>query len=63
MAFALKLRRMNKSDIDKKVKEAAEILGITDLLQRKPKANFGRAAAACGDRPRDRPAAKSIFNG
>ena len=41
MAFALKLRHVNKIEIDKKVKEAAEILGITELLQRKPKALSG----------------------
>ena len=37
MAFALKLRKEKKADIDKKVREAAEILGITDYLKRKPK--------------------------
>ncbi len=41
MAFALKLRHINKQEIDVKVKEAAEILGITELLQRKPKALSG----------------------
>ena len=41
MAFALKLRRMDKKEIDRKVKEAAGILGITELLQRKPKALSG----------------------
>ncbi len=37
MAFPLKMRKMSKKDIDVKVKEAAEILNLTDLLQRKPK--------------------------
>ena len=37
MAFGLKLRKMPKTDIDKRVKNAAEILGITQLLDRKPK--------------------------
>ncbi len=41
MAFALKLRKEKKEDIDKKVREAAEILHITELLQRKPKALSG----------------------
>ncbi|MFC3927700.1 ABC transporter ATP-binding protein [Streptococcus caprae] len=36
MAFGLKLRKYDKADIDKRVKEAAEILGLTDFLQRKP---------------------------
>jgi multiple sugar transport system ATP-binding protein len=37
MAFALKLRGMSKADIDTRVKEAAGILGIGDLLVRRPK--------------------------
>ena len=37
MAFPLKMRKMSKKDIDLKVKEAAEILDLTELLQRKPK--------------------------
>ena len=41
MAFALKLRKATKQEIDEKVKEAAEILGITELLQRTPKALSG----------------------
>ena len=41
MAFALKLHKTPKKEIDRKVNEAAEILGITELLQRKPKALSG----------------------
>ena len=41
MAFALKLRKEKKEEIDKKVMKAAEILSITDLLKRKPKALSG----------------------
>lgn len=41
MAFALKLRKEKKDVIDQKVNEAAEILDITDFLQRKPKALSG----------------------
>ena len=41
LAFALKLRKEKKEEIDRKVKQAAEILGITDLLKRKPKALSG----------------------
>jgi multiple sugar transport system ATP-binding protein len=37
MAFGLKLRKTPKQEIDRRVKEAAEILGISHLLQRKPK--------------------------
>ncbi len=41
LAFALRLRKASKEEIDRKVKEAAEILGITEYLQRKPKALSG----------------------
>ncbi len=41
MAFALKLRHTPKDEIDKKVKQAAEILDITQYLSRKPKALSG----------------------
>ena len=41
MAFALKLRHIPKAEIDRKVKEAAEILDITQYLGRKPKALSG----------------------
>jgi len=37
ISFGLKLRKMPKDDIDKRVREAADILGINDLLARKPK--------------------------
>lgn len=37
MAFGLKLRKTPKAEIDKRVKEAAEILGLAGLLDRKPK--------------------------
>src|SRR5580704_8092380 len=36
IGFALKLRKLPKSELDAKVKEAAEILGLTDWLDRKP---------------------------
>ncbi|QPS71107.1 ABC transporter ATP-binding protein [Lactococcus garvieae] len=36
MAFGLKLRKYKKEDIKKRVEEAANILGLTDLLDRKP---------------------------
>lgn len=41
MAFGLRLRRMPALEIDARVKEAARILGITELLSRKPKALSG----------------------
>ena len=41
MAFGLKLRKTPKAEIDKRVKEAANILGLDGLLDRKPKALSG----------------------
>ncbi|MFN2591088.1 MAG: ABC transporter ATP-binding protein, partial [Actinomycetota bacterium] len=41
MAFALKLRKIPKQEIDKRVKEAARILGLEDFLKRKPRALSG----------------------
>ncbi len=41
MAFGLKLRKTPKSEIERRVNDAAEILGIIELLDRKPKALSG----------------------
>jgi multiple sugar transport system ATP-binding protein len=41
MAFGLKLKKYPKTEIDKRVKDAAIILGIDELLERKPKALSG----------------------
>lgn len=41
MAFGLKLRKKSKEEIDTRVKNAAKILGIEDLLNRRPKALSG----------------------
>ena len=41
MAFGLKLRKVPKDEIDKAVKDAARILDLTHLLDRKPKALSG----------------------
>jgi multiple sugar transport system ATP-binding protein len=41
MAFGLKLQKKPKKEIDERVKEAADILGIEELLERKPKALSG----------------------
>jgi multiple sugar transport system ATP-binding protein len=37
MAFGLKMRKFAKAEIDKRVREAADILGIGDYLKRKPR--------------------------
>ena len=41
MEFPLKLKKVPREEIDKRVKDAAEILGITQYLDRKPKALSG----------------------
>ena len=41
MAFGLKLRKLPKEEIDRRVLQAAEILGLEEYLQRKPKALSG----------------------
>jgi multiple sugar transport system ATP-binding protein len=41
MAFGLKLRKLPKKEIKERVSEAAEILGLTEYLARKPKALSG----------------------
>lgn len=41
IAFGLKLRKFSKEEIDKRVKNAAKILGLEEYLKRKPKALSG----------------------
>ena len=41
MAFALRMRGMNRAEIDSRVKKAAEILGLTPYLDRYPRALSG----------------------
>ena len=41
MAFGLKLRKFPKDEIDRRVREAARILGLEQYLDRKPKALSG----------------------
>jgi multiple sugar transport system ATP-binding protein len=41
LAFGLKLRKYPQAEIDARVKEASQILGLSDLLDRKPKALSG----------------------
>jgi multiple sugar transport system ATP-binding protein len=41
IAFGLRLRRLPKAEVDKRVKEAAEVLGLEAFLSRKPRALSG----------------------
>ena len=56
LAFGLKLRKTPKADIERRVKDAAEILGLEKFLERKPKALSGgqRQRVALGSRDRAR---------
>ena len=47
MAFGLKLRKVPKAEIDKKVREAARILDLEKLLDRKPEGSFRWTETAC----------------
>lgn len=51
MAFGLKLRKIPKDEIDRRVKDAAKILGLEQYLDRKPKALSGgqRQRVALGE--------------
>ncbi len=41
LAFGLRMRKMAKAEIDRRVRDAATMLGIAELLQRKPRALSG----------------------
>ena len=41
IAFGLRLRKVSKDEIDKRVRHAAEVLGLEDFLDRKPRALSG----------------------
>ncbi|MFQ5779694.1 MAG: ABC transporter ATP-binding protein [Nitrospiria bacterium] len=41
IAFPLRIRKVKEADVDKKVREVADLLGLTDLLDRLPKALSG----------------------
>ena len=55
IAFGLRARKIASADIARRVKEAAEMLGIGQLLQSAPARAFGRPAPARGHWPRHRP--------
>ena len=63
LAFGLKLRKMKKAEIDRRVREAGKILGLDELLEKKPAGALGRAAAARRDGPRDRARAAGVPDG
>ena len=63
MAFGLKLRKVPKEEIEQKVLEAAKILDLEQLLDRKTKGSFRWSASEGGNGTCDRAESKSLFNG
>jgi multiple sugar transport system ATP-binding protein len=61
MAFALKLRKMPKAEIDVRVKEAAAMLQLRGLPQPQAEGPLRWPAAAGRDGPRDRPQAAGFL--
>ena len=51
MAFGLKLRKTPKDEIKRRVEEAAQILDIAHLLDRKPEGSVRWSASACCSGP------------
>src|SRR5215211_486373 len=62
IAFGLRVRKMDKDEIDKRVQEAAQILGLEQFLDRKPRALSGgqRQRVAMGRAIVRRPAAQHL---
>jgi multiple sugar transport system ATP-binding protein len=46
MAYGLKVQKLGKAEIRQRVTEIADVIGLTDLLDRKPKALSGASASA-----------------
>ena len=63
MGFGLKLRKVPKQDIDRRVREAAKILGLEEYPRSEAESAVRRAAATRGDGPRDRPRAEGVPDG
>ena len=55
LAYGLKVRRTPKKEIERRVNEVATLLGLDELLDRRPAPPVGWSAPAGRDGPRDRP--------
>jgi multiple sugar transport system ATP-binding protein len=62
IGFALKLRKFPKQEIKTRVREAAQLLGLTDYLNSKP-GQLGRPAPACRHGTRDRSRVVGVLDG
>ena len=63
IAFGLKLKKMPKDEIDKRVQDAARILGLEPLLEAQAARALRRPAPARRDGPRDRARAAGVPDG
>ena len=63
MEFPLKLKKVPAEEIQQRVDQAAEILGITQYLDRKPKALSGGQRQRCGHRASHCPGAQGAADG
>ena len=63
IGFALKLAKVPQDERIRRVHDVAEMLGITELLDRKPRAALGRSASACRDGSRHRARAAVFLHG
>ena len=63
MAFALKMRGIDKGESDRRVRDAARVLGLEDVLDEEAADALGRPAAAGGDGPGDRARAAGVPDG
>ena len=63
IAFGLKLKKTPKAEMRERVQKAAELLGLEEHLDRKPRVALRRPAAARRDGPRDRAPAEGVPDG
>jgi ABC-type sugar transport system ATPase subunit len=63
MAFGLQLRREKKAEIDRRVREAASTLGLTEYLGKEAEVSVRRATLAGCDGPGDRAEAAGVPDG
>ena len=63
IAFGLRVKKVPKSEIDQRVKQAAATLGLEPLLEPQAARALGWSATARRDGPRDRPASAGLPDG
>ena len=63
LGFGLRVRKTPAAEIDRRVTEVAKLLGLEELLDRKPGRALGRPAPARRDGPRDRARAGGVPDG